>query len=89
MDACKILKLKNFKNGLGEHNWYLARVDMTQYALRNTYFGNFKHGKRHRQGTFLYANGAKYEGTWENNLKHGWVRFKKRCIYFSIGSMCD
>jgi hypothetical protein len=49
---------------------------MTQYALRNTYFGNFKNGKRHGQGTFLYANGAKYEGNWENNLKHGWVGLK-------------
>ncbi len=58
---------------------------MTQYALRNTYFGNFKNGKRHGQGTFLYANGAKYEGTWENNLKHGWVRFKK--IYLFVHRM--
>lgn len=48
---------------------------MTQYALRNTYYGHFKNGKRHGQGTFLYANGAKYEGNWENNLKHGWVCF--------------
>ena len=54
---------------------------MTQYALRNTYFGNFKNGKRHGQGTFLYANGAKYEGTWENNLKHGWVCFKKIYLF--------
>lgn len=61
------------QNGLGEHNWYLARVEMTQYTLRNTYYGNFKNGKRHGQGTFLYANGTKYEGNWENNLKHGWV----------------
>ena len=60
---------------MGEHNWYLARVDMTQYALRNTYFGMFVNGKRHGQGTFLYANGAKYEGTWSNNLKHGWGKF--------------
>lgn len=46
---------------------------MTQYTLRNTYYGNFKNGKRHGQGTFLYANGTKYEGSWENNVKHGWV----------------
>lgn len=62
------------QNGLGEHNWYLARVEMTQYALRNTYYGMFVSGRRHGQGTFLYANGAKYEGGWESNLKHGWVQ---------------
>ncbi len=48
---------------------------MTQYALRNTYYGIFKNGKRHGTGTFLYANGAKYEGNWDNNLKHGWVGY--------------
>ncbi len=58
---------------MGEHNWYLARIEMTQYALRNTYYGSFKNGKRHGKGTFLYADGTKYEGSWENNLKHGWV----------------
>jgi hypothetical protein len=63
------------QNGLGEHNWYLARIEMTQYTLRNTYYGNFLNGKRNGQGTFLYANGSKYEGAWENNLKHGWVKF--------------
>ncbi|CAF0869215.1 unnamed protein product [Brachionus calyciflorus] len=63
------------QNGLGEHNWYLSRVEMTQYTLRNTYFGNFKNGKRHGQGTFLYANGTKYEGNWENDIKHGWGKF--------------
>lgn len=61
------------QNGLGEHNWYLARVEMTQYSLRNSYYGNFKNGKRHGQGTYLYANGSKYEGNWQFDVKHGWV----------------
>lgn len=61
------------KNGLGEHSWYLARIDMTQYCLRNTYYGSFKNGKRDGQGTFLYADGSKYEGMWKENQKNGWV----------------
>jgi hypothetical protein len=63
------------QHGVGEHNWYLARIDNTQYALRNTYYGDFKYGKRHGKGTFIYASGAKYEGEWMQNLKHGWVKF--------------
>jgi hypothetical protein len=51
---------------------------MTQYSLRNTYYGNFEYGKRHGHGTFLYANGSKYEGDWFNNLKHGFVLFNFR-----------
>ena len=58
---------------MGEQNWYSARVYMTQYALRNTYYGMFVNGKRQGQGTFLYANGAKYEGSWVKDLKDGWV----------------
>ena len=62
---------------------------MTQYALRNTYYGSFKDGKRHGKGTFLYADGSKYEGNWENNLKHGWVnkqlnKFKKDNLIIKI-----
>ena len=48
---------------------------MTQYSLRNTYYGNFLNGRRNGQGTFLYANGSKYEGNWENNFKHGWGKY--------------
>jgi hypothetical protein len=60
---------------MGTHNWYLARIEMTQYALRNTYYGNFLNGKRNGDGTFLYANGTKYEGEWANDLKNGWGKF--------------
>lgn len=48
---------------------------MTQYCLRNTYYGSFKNGKRDGHGTFLYADGSKYEGMWKNNLKDGMVNF--------------
>lgn len=55
---------------------------MTQYSLRNTYYGNFEYGKRDGHGTFLYANGSKYEGDWHSNLKHGYVfnKFIQNCF---------
>ena len=41
------------------------------------YDGDFVNGLRHGYGTFYYANGAKYEGGWKNNMKHG----KVTCLY--------
>ena len=38
------------------------------------YDGELKNGLRHGQGVFYYANGAKYEGMWKDNMKHGKVR---------------
>lgn len=31
--------------------------------------GNFSDGKRHGKGEFLYANGSRYKGLWENDMK--------------------
>ena len=41
--------------------------------MRNMYDGEFCQGLRHGYGTFYYANGARYEGEWQNNLKCGKV----------------
>mgnify|MGYP003849388355 CR=1 FL=1 len=30
-----------------------------------------KNGKKHGKGTFIYANGDKYEGEFKNNIFHG------------------
>lgn len=35
----------------------------------NVYKGAFVDGKRHGFGVFEYANGARYEGEWFENLK--------------------
>jgi MORN repeat len=32
-------------------------------------------GERHGYGVFYYANGSKYEGEWEHNLKCGFAVF--------------
>jgi hypothetical protein len=37
------------------------------------YDGEFVNGLRHGFGMFFYASGAKYEGGWKNNMKHGKV----------------
>ena len=45
----------------------------SQYPLRNMYDGDFVNGMRNGQGVFYYANGARYEGGWKDNMKHGKV----------------
>ena len=37
------------------------------------YDGEFVKGLRHGYGTFYYANGARYEGEWRDNMKSGRV----------------
>ena len=59
---------------MGQHIWLLRRVHHSQYPLRNMYDGELVNGLRHGQGVFYYANGAKYEGMWKDNMKHGKVR---------------
>lgn len=61
------------QHGLGQHIWFLKRVGGSQYPLRNMYDGEFVNGLREGQGAFYYANGARYEGSWKNNTKHGKV----------------
>lgn len=61
------------QHGVGKHYWLLRRVHGSQYPLRNMFEGEFVNGLRHGFGTFYYANGAKYEGGWKNNMKHGKV----------------
>ena len=35
------------------------------------YDGEFKDGKKHGSGVFIYGNGKeKYEGFWKNNMRH-------------------
>ena len=53
----------------------------SQYPLRNTYDGEFVKGLRHGYGTFHYANGARYEGEWANNMKHGKVLHPQQFIF--------
>ena len=48
---------------------------MTRYPTRNRYFGDWKKGKRHGQGTFFYANGAIYEGEWVQDKKEGQAKY--------------
>ena len=67
------LVIFTFQHGVGKHYWLLRRVHGSQYPLRNMFEGEFVNGLRHGFGTFYYANGAKYEGGWKNNMKHGKV----------------
>ena len=59
---------------MGQHIWFLRRVHGSQYPLRNMYDGEFRRRMRHGSGTFYYANGARYEGQWEADKKHGKVQ---------------
>lgn len=64
----------SLQHGYGIHTWFLRRVPDSQYPSRNKYKGQFDQGLRHGQGTFYYASGAVYSGSWKHNRKHGQVR---------------
>ncbi|KNC47786.1 uncharacterized protein AMSG_04013 [Thecamonas trahens ATCC 50062] len=57
--------------GTGEHTWFVQRSARSQFMLRNKYVGAFVDGARHGFGTFTYASGAVYKGSWRANVKHG------------------
>lgn len=62
---------RGIQNGKGKQIWYLKRVPISQYPIRNEYVGNFVNGQRHGYGVFNYASGARYSGLWNRNLKSG------------------
>ncbi|EGR28566.1 radial spoke head protein, putative [Ichthyophthirius multifiliis] len=52
------IKNNFLKNGIGSKFYYREQ---------GVYIGNFLNNLRHGEGTFLYDNGSKFEGKWENN----------------------
>jgi hypothetical protein len=44
----------------------------TEYADKNSYWGEYNDGKREGYGTFEWANGEKYMGQWINGCMHGY-----------------
>ena len=40
-------------------------------AVSSSYVGEFKEGKRHGNGTYIYINGDKYVGEFKDNKRHG------------------
>nr|XP_009681641.1 PREDICTED: radial spoke head 10 homolog B isoform X3 [Struthio camelus australis] len=63
------------QHGFGTHIWFLKRMPLSQYPLRNKYVGDFVNGDRHGHGRFIYASGAVYDGEWVCNKKHGKGKF--------------
>ncbi|NXL44676.1 R10B2 protein, partial [Podilymbus podiceps] len=63
------------QHGYGTHIWFLKRIPLSQYPLRNEYIGDFVNGERHGHGKFVYASGAVYDGEWVCNKKHGKGKF--------------
>jgi hypothetical protein len=45
----------------------LFKLTMQSYA----YLGEFLYGKRHGKGTYYFANGDKWKGTWREDSQHG------------------
>ena len=74
---------------MGQHIWYLRRGATTQYPMRNMYDGEFVYGQRHGFGTFYYANGARYEGHWQQNLKCGKVPPSLITLELEIKCHCE
>lgn len=59
--------INNQQHGWGIHLWLDSRGEGK--FMRNRYEGEWKNGLRDGFGTFYYANGSKYEGTWLKNMK--------------------
>ncbi len=49
--------------------WSLLRL---RPRASRRYDGEFLHGVRHGAGTFFYADGSRYCGQWEANVKCGY-----------------
>ena len=60
--------------------WFLRRVAGSQYPLTNLYDGEFVKGKRQGYGCFSYANGARFEGEWFDDMKQGKVSQFVLCL---------
>lgn len=46
------------------------------------YKGNFRNGKRDGQGMMVWADGAVFEGTWQNDQrKYGKMIMNNGCVY--------
>jgi len=45
-------------------------------ALKTTYVGELKRGKRHGLGKLVLSNGSSYEGEWSEDAKHGFGTFQ-------------
>ncbi|XP_051488057.1 radial spoke head 10 homolog B-like isoform X1 [Apus apus] len=77
------------QHGYGTHVWYLKRMPMSQYSLRNEYVGDFVNGQRHGRGKFIYASGAVYDGEWVCNKKHGKGKFVLKNGHVYEGEFID
>ncbi|CAD7929736.1 unnamed protein product [Amoebophrya sp. A25] len=80
----------NVPHGEGSHIWealHSAKNEVdkhTSQQMNNRYSGAWREGKRHGYGVFFYANGAKYQGQWYDNLKHdekGRFTFEDGSVY--------
>ena len=62
-----------------------SSADVIQYGYN--YTGDFKDGKRHGRGKFIYPNGDTYEGEWKNDVREGEGIFTyKSDSYTYVGS---
>ena len=50
---------------MGTLQWYLNGEPKSRYE------GEFRDGKTHGKGTYIWASGARYEGDWRDGKKHG------------------
>ncbi|KAM6078004.1 radial spoke head 10 homolog B isoform 1-T2 [Theristicus caerulescens] len=77
------------QHGYGTHIWFLKRMPVSQYPLRNEYTGDFVNGERHGHGKFIYASGAVYDGEWVCNKKHGKGKFVFKNGHIYEGEFID
>ena len=61
------------RHGRGRYTYIRKGNEEDEEAKPTTsvYDGDFRLGKKHGMGTMTYPDGGKYNGSWENDKKHG------------------
>ena len=62
-------------NCIGDYSYKWTMCEAKKIFSYGEYFGEFRDGQMHGQGTLTSLDGSKYNGEWKNNERHGYGTF--------------